>query len=636
MFRYVISLCFLLLSMSPARACWDAPEPACFTKLWSDQALSYVAEGPRVARLYHLIDWGVVPRGEAAARTLLEGLSYDALAAHQAAQTETEGNPMLDMLAPNGTEKPSVELALLLMMGYLNTPDNAAVPTDYLLVLYDIARQTGDLQTAASWFARLPDYLQADPDVVGPDGSSGAPDLFAEAQAHAIATLAHLQSDEIEAAQSRAAQATGEPAFMAWKAIARHAIEMDDMGRLAQAVTGMRASFQSTAATTFDEEAFERAIEAAEAEYSATGDPDALVYAYESADPSAYDLPPVARLSVAVAARYLSIQTGETGDDGFDAALAILAEALQSGLEEDSGAMMRNARTALRLGLEDEATQIIDMALANDPGVPSFELFDLPDEAEPWAETWVSWMLARYNAIIDDPSPYETRDYWSIWVGEDALSEAIELTRALAFYEYRDETYSFALRASAYLGALPTRYPDLTEFNHAQLFERETAPLVFPADVASQRMQKSGMDVLSMAYAFADAKRPDIALIALDAQDGLRNLGHWMTYTGKVPEWQRPEYITALRPLIEDEIKRLAADGYPELAQDLSAKAAVFMAGIGDWPAARGYYDRLEDVTGTYGPAPAIRNRLIALRDIAAGLSSDPPRIEYPYEDFAL
>ncbi len=97
--------------------------------------------------------------------------------------------------------------------------------------------------------------------------------------------------------------------------------------------------------------------------------------------PAAYDLPSTARLSGALAARYLNTQTDQTGNDGFESALHMIADSMRSRLEEDSATLMRTARNALRLGLDTEATRIIDMVFANDPGVPSFGIFDLPDEA---------------------------------------------------------------------------------------------------------------------------------------------------------------------------------------------------------------------------------------------------------------
>lgn len=462
------------------------------------------------------------------------------------------------------------------------------------------------------------------------------PDPFAQMQAHTIATLTHLRDGDTGAAATSASQATGEPAFLAWRAIARHAIATDDMILLTRATTGMTAALTPIQAVPFDRHAFDLALQAAEDEYARTGDPDVMTAVYENGNRAAQDLPVGAEITAALARRYLLHRTGQTGEDGFDAAVTAMTKALQNGWDDDDITPMLNARTALRLGLTDGALQLIDMTFAHYPGVPGLALFDLPEEPSPWADQWLDLMMARFDMLIADPTPYQTREYWDIWLDQDALSAAIAITQRLSIYDRRDDAFAFEDRAMAYLGERPMPSAQQAPDNQAAVFVGETAAFLYPGEVAIPRMRAAGLTDNQIVDAFAQANRLNIALLVLEAQAGPRNMTYWMAYTPQVPDWQRDAYITALRPLIGEEAARLVADGYPELAQVFNADAAAFWASQGDWPAAEGYYDQIQDVMGKYGAMPAARSRIKTLQSIARGLKPEPAQIVYPYDDFAL
>jgi len=596
--RPILTLMFVLASALPARACWDTPNTTCFTDLWHSEAMGYHADDPTITRLYDLIDWGGVPGSAAAARSLLRDLTYDDLVAHHAPLPEVDPH--------------------------------------YLVEIYRISLQAGDANRSNEWSQRLPEDLQSSPQLLNPDGTRKPPDPFARMQAHTIATLTHLRDGDTGAAATSASQATGEPAFLAWRAIARHAIAADDMILLTRATTGMTAALPPIKTLAFDRRAFDLALQAAEDEYARTGDPDAMSAVYESGNRAAQDLPVGAYITAALARRYLLHRTGRVGDDGFDTAVTAMTKALQNGWDDDDFTPMLNARTALRLGLTDEALQLIEMTFTHYPGVPGFSLFDLPEEPSPWADQWLDLMMARFDMLITDPTPYQTREYWDIWLDQDALSAAIAITQRLALDDRRDVVFAFAGRAMAYLGERPMPYPQQAPDNQAAVFVGETAAFLYPGEVAIPRMRAAGLTDDQIVDAFAQANRLNIALLVLEAQPGPRNMTYWMAYTPQVPDWQRDEYITALRPLIGEEAARLMADGHPEQAQVFNADAAAFWARQGDWPVAQGYYEQIKDVVGKYGPIPATRSRIKALQSIARGLNPAPAQIVYPYDDFAL
>ena len=596
--RPILTLMFVLASALPARACWDTPNAACFTDLWHSEAMGYHADDPTITRLYELIDWGGVPGTAAAARSLLRELTYDDLVVHHAPLPEVDPH--------------------------------------YLAEIYRISLQAGDANLSNAWSQQLPEDLQVSTHLLNPDGTRKPPDPFAQMQAHTIATLIHLRDGDTGAAATSASQATGEPAFLAWRAIARHAIAADDMILLTRATTGMTAALPPIQAVPFDRRAFDLALQAAEDEYARTGDPNAMSAVYESGNRTAQDLPVGAYITAALARRYLLHRTGRVGDGGFDTAVTAMTEALQNGWDDDDITPMLNARTALRLGLTDEALQLIDMTFTHYPGVPGLALFDLPEEPSPWADQWLDLMMARFDMLIADPSPYQTREYWDIWLDQDALSAAVAITQRLSLYDRRDDAFAFEDRAMAYLGEPPMPSPQQAPDNQAAVFVGETAAFLYPGEVAIPRMRAAGLTDDRIVNAFAQANRLNIALLVLEAQPGPRNMTYWMAYTPQVPDWQRDEYITALRALIGEEAARLMADGYPEQAQVFNADAADFWASQGDWPAAEGYYDQIQDVVGKYGAMPATRSRIKALQSIAQGLNPGPAQIVYPYDDFAL
>lgn len=620
--RSLAALPLLILLASPARACWDSPTAACFGALWQDQALAYTAESPGVQRLYHLIDWGVVPPGEEAARALLSGLTYEALVAHHAT----------DAGSAAATEQSQAEQALRLLLG-LDEATPPEVSPDHLVEIYRLARATNDRGIAESWVPHLPEYITLRADFTNPDGTRPETDPYVTAQNEAIAALTDLRAGRVKEATAAAASITGEPGFLTWLALARHAIAQDDILLLTRATRGLTASLAPVDAPPFDEEAFARALEAAEAEFARTGDPDALVAVLESANHSTFELPTGAAITAALAQRYLHTLTDTPGDDGFDAALEAMQQALQNREDEDDATPMLNARTALRLGMVDEAERLIAMVDAHYPGVAGVYLYDLPADPEPWAEAWLARMIARVDHVIANPDAYDTRDYWDIWLDQDALAATIAITQTLARYDQREEAYDFAERARTYLQSLPASAGDS---DHAAIFERETAAFLYPWDVALPRLRKLGADTSAMAHAFARANRGDIALKLLATEEGYRALDHWIDHTFEVEDPWREDYINLLRPLIEQEATRLTAAGYPELAQAHHAKAAAFYARLGDWPAARHHYELITDVESKHGPSPGLYHGLTALRDIVAHLSPAPEPVAYPYEDFAL
>lgn len=624
--RALLALPILVLFSGPVQACWHSPTAQCFTQSWQDQALAYHAAGPKVQRLYDLIDWAVIPKGDAPARMLLDGITYDDLVAHDAALRTSDGTP----------EVSEAERAMLMLFG-LN-PDAALpeVATDYLYEVYALALATGDADLATRWHQRLPDYLRQAPETPGPDGRPALLDPYQSAQAAALVALTDLQAGQVQAAATQAAQIEGEPAFLTWRALAQHAIDAGDTVLLTRAVNGLNASLVAKPMPPFAEEALKRALRSGQAELDATGDPDALVHAFEAADPSSYILPVSARITAALAQRYLQSLTGAQGDDGFDDALAAMQTALETRTDEDDATPMLNARTALRLGMQVEASRLITLVDAHFPGVAGFFIYDLPDAPTPWANDWLDLMIARFDQIIARPGQFETRDYWTLWLDQDALSTAIDITQRLAQYDRRDDAQAFADRALAYLAQLPGLYGDTSGVSLAAIFDGETAPFLYPPDVAIPRMRRLGMDETLIQYAFADAGRPVISLKLLAGLDGYRNLSHWMTLTSDVPEYLRADYIDTLRPMLSNEAARLVAQGYPDLAQTFHAEAAVFWATQGDWQTAQTHYDQITDTSGGDDPASAIRNRLVALRDIVAVLDPVAAQVQYPYEDFAL
>ncbi len=605
--RTLLVLPILLLGVTPAHACWQSPTAACFGQLWQDQTLAYIATGPKVRRLYDLIDWGVILLGEGPARAVLQDVTYDDLVAHHATENDAFGAQSAPVVNP-----------------------------DYLYEIYRLSLATNDRNLPLEWYVRLPEVLRNSPDVLSPDGTPKYPDPYRTAQTAAVSALTHLREGDVTKAVSAAENIQGEPGFLTWRALARHAIDSNDTALLARAVTGMRDTVSTQEAPPFDDEAFERALQAAEAEYAQTGDPDALVHALESADPSAYALPVGVGITVALAQRHLNRLDQKSADDGFDAALRATQRALQTNEDEDDATPMLNARTAMRLGLQDEAERLIAMTDTHFPGVAGFFLYDLPSEPVPWADAWLDRMIARFDHIAANPGLYDTRAYWDIWLEQEALDTAIDIAQLLALYDRRDDAHDFADRATAFLKTLPQQYPGSNLSVLATIFEGETAAYLYPWDVAIPRMRALDMDETLMQYAFANARRPVLALKLMAQQQGYRSLSHWMGLTNTVPAYLRDEYITLLTSLIEEEPARLIAQGYPNLAQALYAEAAVFFATQGDWDAARRQYDQIADTTGKYGPSPAIRNRLVVLRDIARHLSAEPAPVIYPYQDFAL
>lgn len=620
--RSLAALPLLILLASPARACWDSPTAACFSALWQDRALAYHGADPGVQRLYDLIDWGVVPPGEKAARALLSGLSHDDLAAHQNAQAGSAA----------ATEQSRAEQALRLLLG-LEAGSPPEVSSGHLVAIYRLALAANDRALAQKWYAHLPDYLQDAPDLPAPDGSTLHLDPYVAAQARAISALTDLRAGRVEQATRVAAGITGEPGFVTWLALARHAIAQNDTLLLTRATQGLTDTLAPADAPPFDEEAFERALQAAEAEFAQTGNPEALVAVLESADHAAFELPTGARITAALAQRHLHRLTGAATDDGFDAALEAMRQALQTREDEDDATPMLNARTALRLGMTDEAERLIAMVDAHFPGVAGVFLHDMPAEPSPWAGAWLDRMIARVDHVIANPDEYDTRAYWDIWLDQDALDTLIDITQTLARYDRRDEAHDFAERARAYLQGVST---GAGASDHAAIFERETAAFLFPWDVALPRLRRLEADTSTIARAFARANRGDIALKLLATMQGYRALDQWIDHGFELQDPWREDYITLLRPLIEEEAARLTAAGYPGLAQAHHAKAAVFYARIGDWPAARSHYEQITDVEGKNGLTPGIQNRLTVLREIATLLSPLPAPVAYPYEDFAL
>ena len=623
--RLLLILPAILVSPHAAQACWDTPNQACFADLWQDEAMAYHADGPKAERLFDLIDWEVIPPGETSARTLMQDIHYKDLVAHHAA-TNADDQPGLS----------ETEQALRLLMGLPEELPAPEVNSDYLFEIYLLSLATNDRNLSGEWYLRLPEFMRSNPEVPSPDGTPKYPDPYLTAQADALTALTHLRAGAVDKAVTAAQGIQGEPGFLTWRALARHAIAKDDAALLARAVTGLDTTFTQQENQPFDEEAFERAIEVAEAEFALTGDADALVSALESSDPLAYALPVGAGITVALAHRYLNHLENKAGEDGFETALDAMQQALQNRDEEDDATPMLNARTALRLGLEDETNRLITMTDTHFPGVPGFYLYDLPPEPEPWAEAWLDRMITRFDHIVANSHTYDTREYWNIWLEQDALEAAIDIAQTLALYDRRHEAHDFADRALAYLETLPRRYPDAVRSNLAALFDGETAAFLYPPDVAIPRMRRLGMDETLIQYAFANARRPVIALKLLAGQEGYRSLSHWMKRAPEVPDYLRASYTDILRPLIEQEPARLFEQGYPNLAQALHVEAAVYWANQGDWAAAQRHYNLIEDATGKHGPAPAVRNRLVVLRDIARHLSTTPAPVAYPHEDFAL
>jgi hypothetical protein len=623
--RLFLALPVLLFLTAPARACWQAPSATCFAQLWQEEALAYHAEGPKIQRLYNLIDWGAVPPGEATARALLQDLSYDELVAfHAADQSNTDATTT------------NAEHALRLLLGLSTDTTPPEVSPAYLLDIYLLSLVTNDPNLSSDWYQRLPDYMQNAPDVPSPDGEPENPDPYVAAQDAALAVLTDLRDGRVDEAAAAAANLEGEPGFLVWRALARHAIATDDIVLLTRAAAGLNATLSPQDTPPLADEAFERAMQAAEAEFARTGDPDALAHALESADASAYSLPVGARITAALAQRHVSRLAGRQGEDGFDAALQAMRQALLNMEDEDDATPMLNARTALRLGLEGEARQLIDMVEASFPGVPGFFLYDLPDRPEHWANDWLDLMITRFDTIVANPDAYHGRDYWGIWLDQDALNAAIEITQRLVLYERRDAAQDFADRAMAYLKSLPTLYPGAAGTDLVALFDGETAAFLYPPDVAIPRMRRIGMDETLIQYAFAKAGRPVIALKLLEGQEGYRNLSHWMKHASELQDPWRAEYIDTLAPLIAVEGERLIEQGYPDLSQTLHAQAAAFWVAQGNWPAAQRHYEKITNVTGDDGSSSGMFNRLVALRDIVAALSPQPAPVQYPYDDFAL
>lgn len=624
--RALLILPMLLLWAAPARACWQSPTAACFQDLWQDQTLAYHAQGPKVERLIDLINWGVVPPGEDTATALLQDTSYADLVAFEAAQA-----------APEDTASESeTQHALRLLLGLTTSAAPPEVNTDTLLEVYLLARRTGDQAQAAEWYQHLPDYIQSLPEVPSPDGSVQYPDPYVIAQTKVLEVLTLLRDGRAEDAATEAKDMSGEAGFVVWLALARLAIDTQDTSLLTRAVNGLNASLVSKPLPPFAQEALERALRAAEAEFNQTGDPDAIVHALEASNPTAYVLPIGARITAALAQRHLANVTGIPTQDDFDDALAAMSEALQTRADEDDATPMLNARTALRLGLTDEADQLIAMVDAQFPGVAGFFLYDMPATPEPWANAWLDRMITRFDTIAATPQDYEMREYWPIWLDQDALGAAIDITQRLALYDRRDDAQAFADRAQAYLAQLPQLYPGSIGVDLARIFEGETAAYLYPPDVAIPRMRALGMDATLMEYAFAQSGRPVLALKLVAGDQGYRSLDHWIKQTPEVPDYLRDDYTNLLKTLIEAEPARLIDQGYPDLAQSLHVEAAGFYASLGDWPAAQRHYGQITDVQGTYGPTPAARNQLLILRDIAKLLSDTPTPVQYPYEDFAL
>lgn len=631
----------LLLCPVPAFSCWSGPTETCFAKQWTAQALAHYAEGPPVARLYDLIDWDVVPSGQAAARTLLGDLDYEDLLAHelrrqeQAGPSDSSGNPLLDIMFPNGLDEPSLDLAVMLMLGYFNAADPdeiEAVPSDHLMAIRNIAVQSGDADKVRYWTSLLPDYLLASPELLGTGaGADGAP---MSPQAHAIATLEALRDGDSTAAVRSAASAEGEPAFLAWLAIARAAIDRDDMSLLDRAITGMAQGFANTSTVEMTEEEFDRALAAAEAEYATTGDADRIVHLYESLETTGGALPEGVRLSIALARRVLNLRTGQDDSDDFYAVLSEVEDAFRTRMDEDDITLMRNARTALRLGLDEEADRIIDLAFTHFPGVPSFELDDLPDAPAPWANAWLNLMLARYDAIAREPSELPQRDYWDVWLAQYALSESIDAMRVLARYDRITEAHAFADRAEAYLHQLAASYPKYSLGDLATLFRTEVALILLPPDESAAHLREMGVTEASIALAFARTGRFELAADYLSQAEGMRNLPYWMRQVPNVPAAQRQGFVDKLTMLIDEEMDRVAA--YPMLVQELFYEATLFHAEIADWRGAKHYFDRIEDMQSD-ATLPATLFRLLALRDLSRMLADQAAKpILYPFDDFAL
>ena len=633
MYRTLLAACLSWLCAPPALACWSTPDAYCFTRMWHDEALAHAAAPPRVAHLYDLLDWGVVPPGPDTALALLDGLGLDDLKAHHDALRAAEEPGIRNPMGDNA--EPSFEIALLMLLGLFNSSEPEEIDHNYLLSIYDLARQTGNRDIAQRWYDALPPQMIALTGVESPDGTAPHPDPYRDAQAHTVATLQHLQSDHLSAAILAAEQATGEPAFLAWLALARHAIAHNDTALLMRASQGLDTALNAPTSPDMNEETFELALQAAEEEFARTGDPDAIAHVYEQMG-GADILPVGAGLTVALVRRHLNRETGQDQADGWAEALAAIARATQNHEDEDDATAMRNARTALRLGLADEATQIVDQMFRDFPGVPGFQLHDLPATPEPWADGWLTRMIARYDAIIADPGPFETRDYWSTWQSQEALGEAIHITRQLALYGRVDEARSFADRAHAYLAKLDAADPENTLEPQAQIFILETTAWLDPPEQAATRYRQAGQRLSGLAYSYQRIGRFDLALQLVRDETGLRNLGHWMQQADDVPPDQHAAYTATLYDLIEDEIARLGRDGYPTLVQELLGHASGFAASQGDWSRAEGYYQRIQDATGKYGTIPGARNRMLTLRDITLFLSPPDAAIAYPYDDFAL
>ncbi|QGX96895.1 hypothetical protein EI983_00795 [Roseovarius faecimaris] len=622
--RLLLKLSALAIStLTPleARACWEAPTPECFTAKANEMTLAYHAEGPALARLHDLIAWDMLPSDAAAARIMLNGLTYEDLIAYHAADD------------PGAPDDDSFERALLLTLGLVDPGAVEPVPGEDLLAIYSLALQTEDPVLAARWYDHLPDYLAATSGLPAPDGADAKPaDPYAEAQAEAISALTHLREGRIEASVERATGLSGEAGFLIWRALARHAIDTEDMTLLTRAVAGMQTALTPPEEQPFDEETFALALEAAEREFARTGDPDAMAHVYEMFDTHTAALPTGAALTAALARRYLMRETGQTGEDGFDAALADMARAMRTGEDEDDATPMRNARTALRLGLEAEADALIEMVFATYPGVPRLFLSDLPGASAPWANAWLDRMLIRYDTITADPSAFEARPYWSLWSDQDALDGAIAITRRLALYGRHDEAREFAHRALGHIARVTggAMLPD--GISQSATFEAETAPVLLAPQDAVTRMQALGYDAVRMAYALADAGQYLPALALIREVDGVRPLGHWINEVTRVPDPMKHDYLQLLSRLIEEEITRLAAAARPDLGQELRVLAVSFHAGQGDMATARRYFEQIES-TGT---TPAIYYQLAALRGTARTLDPALRPVAYPYDDFAL